>query len=64
MKPLPIWFIRFEFKLQDLWCGVFWKDSSYQCDIWICVVPTLPLHICWAHGLRKLRRAQRKGENP
>ena len=49
---------RFEFKLQDLWLGVFWKRSEEQyfveakkfftatrVDIWICLLPCFPLHI-------------------
>ncbi len=43
--------IRFEFKIEDLWIGVFWK-TSYRAndlheifDIWICFVPCIPLHV-------------------
>ena len=60
MKPLKLCFARFEFKFQDCWIGVFWKNSSYQCDVWIIAIPMFPLHICWLHGWRKLRRARRE----
>lgn len=37
----------FEFKLQDLWVGAFWKRRGNCVDLWLCLVPCLPLHICW-----------------
>ncbi len=49
-----LWICRIEFKLQDLWVGVFWKNTTYQFDVWICLVPCFPLHIGWVHGIRKL----------
>jgi len=38
---------RFEFKLEDFWFGVFWKRNGYNptIDIWVCLLPCLPLHI-------------------
>jgi hypothetical protein len=47
------WFIRLEFKPQDVWIGAFWKHSgddiglyyAYRLDIWLCLLPCLPLHI-------------------
>jgi hypothetical protein len=59
--------IRLEFKLQDLWIGVFWKrvrllpcklqdviknridpaTLPVQYDMWICLVPALPIHLRW-----------------
>lgn len=46
--------IRFEFKPQDLWIGVYWRLRTLKdylenwetgIDIWICLLPMLPLHI-------------------
>jgi hypothetical protein len=43
--------VRIEFKLQDMWVGVFWKrDVDFITDlrelnIWICLIPCLPIHI-------------------
>lgn len=38
--------IRLEFKPQDMWVGAFWKTSgNLKTDIWICILPTLPIHI-------------------
>jgi hypothetical protein len=60
LRPLKA---KFEFKLQDLWIGVFWKKGTDRCsyyddknrrpvslaperlDIWICLIPCLPLHL-------------------
>lgn len=54
---------RFEFKLADLWIGLFWKRSydermqegdgvvtfvaARRLDLWICLFPCLPLHLVW-----------------
>lgn len=52
--------IRLEFKPQDCWIGAFWKQgveadgfewrgATYRprTDVWICVLPMLPIHIWW-----------------
>ena len=51
---------RLEFKLQDMWIGLFWKTTvkeycwngvdqidSKVIDVWVCIVPCLPLHITY-----------------
>lgn len=38
------WFARFEWKPQDCWVGVFWKRTDRTLDVWVCVVPMVPLH--------------------
>ena len=38
------WMLRLEFKLQDFWVGLFWKNTPERLDIWICLIPCLPLH--------------------
>lgn len=43
-----IW--QFELKWEDLWIGAFWKksqesDSVRRFDLWICLIPCVPLHI-------------------
>jgi hypothetical protein len=51
------WKIRLEFKIEDLWVGLFWK-SKYQAagggkwerseyDLWICLIPCVPIHLRW-----------------
>jgi hypothetical protein len=37
---------RVEFKLPDLWIGVFWTDS----EAWLCLLPCLPIHFTKAGG--------------
>ncbi len=37
--------IQPEFKLADLWIGLFWKREAEILHIWICLLPALPLHI-------------------
>ena len=50
--------IRIEWKPQDLWIGVFWKmtkaktdegEKSCATDVWICLIPCLPLHLTFLH---------------
>ncbi len=45
---------KFEFKIQDLWIGVFWKTTpiildngpkTAFIDVWICPLPCFPLHL-------------------
>lgn len=41
------WHCQFEFKPQDLWVGAFWKRIGNCVDLWICLLPCVPLHISW-----------------
>lgn len=52
--------VRLEFKLADMWVGVFWKRTTEESvevvdgesqimsrprvDVWVCLLPCLPLH--------------------
>jgi hypothetical protein len=42
--------IQFEFKVEDLWVGVFWKREKHILHIWVCVLPCVPLHV-WMFAL-------------
>ena len=61
--------IRLEFKPQDLWIGVFWKTTRcfllvndikmpyvFMYDVWICIVPMLPIHLIWYSDVQKEAR--------
>ena len=42
--------ILIEFKLEDMWIGLFWKkimryQGFYQYDIYICLIPCFPICI-------------------
>jgi len=48
--------ISLEFKIEDCWVGAFWKtnniqtvegDVKFSTDIWICLLPCLPIHITY-----------------
>ena len=52
--------VRLEFKPEDMWVGAFWRSkregirtaTGYRhvftaYDLWVCVVPMLPLHFQW-----------------
>lgn len=38
-----MWKIRLEFKVEDMWIGIFWKRN--RPDIWICFIPMFPVHV-------------------
>jgi len=51
---------RLEWKLEDMWIGVFWKTSNALfdegerpmfTDIWVCLVPCLPIHFTIMHAV-------------
>jgi len=53
--------VRIEFKPQDLWLGLYWKvDPHYYnekrdgewVDVWVCLIPMLPIHIDWPRGVK------------
>lgn len=39
--------LRLEFKPQDCWIGVYWRTKNDWVDVWVCVLPMVPLHIYW-----------------
>lgn len=41
------WAFYVEWKPQDLWIGAFWKSSWCITDVWLTLIPTLPLHIVY-----------------
>ena len=46
-KTLVGWRRSFEWKPQDLWVGVFWKRIGNAVDVWVCLLPCVPLHVSW-----------------
>lgn len=39
--------VRLEFKLADMWIGAYSEHNKYRADIWICLIPCVPLHFWW-----------------
>lgn len=49
------WKIKLERKAADCWIGVYWRSETVsvlttpiprkKLDVWVCVLPMLPLHI-------------------
>lgn len=39
--------VELEWKLQDFWIGAFWKRTGNCIDLWVCLLPCVPLHISW-----------------
>jgi hypothetical protein len=40
-------YCRLEWKPQDLWVGAFWRRCGNCIDLWVCLLPCLPIHFCW-----------------
>jgi len=36
-----------EWKPQDLWVGAFWKVTNEHVDLWVCLIPCVPIHVSW-----------------
>lgn len=36
---------RVEWKPEDLWVGVFWRRTGNRLDVWVCLLPCLPIHL-------------------
>jgi hypothetical protein len=55
--------VRLEWKPADLWIGAFIKRRRYHdsdtgevgtmIDLWVCFVPTVPLHFTWFRPARE-----------
>lgn len=41
------WHAQLEWKMQDMWIGAFWKRTGNCVDLWVCLLPCVPLHLSW-----------------
>lgn len=42
------WNLQLEWNPRDCWIGVYWQREGNCVDVWICIIPMLPLHFsCW-----------------
>ena len=60
--------VNIEFKLQDFFIGIFWKTklNPYgfkHLDVWICIIPTLVIHIHCLIGRNRTWKTIKKGNN-
>jgi len=39
--------VALEYKLADCWVGWYWRVSGRTVDVWLCLVPCLPVHVVW-----------------
>lgn len=49
LKRDRCWNAQFEWKFQDFWIGAFWKRTGGSVDLWVCLIPCVPLHVSWWH---------------
>ena len=47
------WRAALEFKPRDLWVGAYWKRIGNCIDLWICLLPCLPIHVSWRWSREK-----------
>lgn len=51
------WRACLEFKLADMWIGCYWRYEEFRpvnsarLDIWVCLLPCVPLHVTLAWPL-------------
>uniref|UniRef100_A0A6M3LHF4 Uncharacterized protein n=1 Tax=viral metagenome TaxID=1070528 RepID=A0A6M3LHF4_9ZZZZ len=50
--------ISLEFKLEDMWVGVFWRYAPAYClwHIYICLIPCFPIHITFDRVRHEAKR--------
>lgn len=41
--------VRLQWKPQDLWIGAYWKRVRYGVEVWVCLLPCLPLHLTFLY---------------
>jgi hypothetical protein len=54
----PLFRVQWKFEPRDLWIGVYWTKTVtdmgpnlyVEWDVYICWIPTLPLHIRWGYA--------------
>lgn len=61
-SPLDVvrkWFVWVEWNPADCWVGAFWKRGGRpgfrRLDVWVCLLPMVPLHFGWQEIWRKDR---------
>lgn len=48
------WHLRVEWKLADLWVGIFWRQRDFACwDLWVCLLPCIPFHLIWCKEISR-----------
>lgn len=50
--------IKLEFKPEDCWIGAYWKRhlatlGVWEYNLWVCLIPMLPIHITWQYDFYK-----------
>jgi hypothetical protein len=48
------WSCRVEWKLRDMWVGLYWATEGHCLDAWVCLLPCVPIHVSmWWHDPRQ-----------
>ncbi len=55
--------IRVEYKLTDLWIGLFWKHEGTTLHLWVCLVPCFPIHLEIKREVRSWQKRRLNGHS-
>ena len=50
--------INLQFEFRDLWFGLFWRTTEIGLHLYICLIPTMPLHITIANAEYSKRKGR------
>lgn len=51
---------RILFEPRDFWVGIFWRTAPGELEVFVCLVPCLPLHFRFRSASRSLAAALRR----
>lgn len=37
--------VALELKIEDAWIGAFWRRDLVSTQVWVCLLPCLPVHV-------------------
>lgn len=43
--------VSLKFEPRDLWIGVYWNRPYWGLEVYICIVPCLPIKLTWYYEL-------------
>jgi hypothetical protein len=47
MRRTHGWGVALEWKPADLWVGAFVQRTRGRVDVWVCLLPMMPVHAWW-----------------
>jgi hypothetical protein len=44
------WHIAIRFSPREFWIGLYWQRMGNFVDVWVCLLPMVPIHVSWWWG--------------